>query len=125
MRRGYILFSFVLLIVVGGMIFFLSLKKTALIQSILQESQSQVWLVLHLQSFRNVLKEKLQNQQIAFSKSNFAEFSMRFDRVYHYKAILTRVENTLGSEIYWVDILGTQEGASQKYSMSFQSFLYW
>ncbi|AWI34527.1 hypothetical protein CDV25_06930 [Helicobacter apodemus] len=125
MRRGYILFSFVLLIVVGGMIFFLSLKKTALIQSILQESQSQVWLVLHMQSFRNVLKEKLQNQQIAFSKSNFAEFSMRFDRVYHYKAILTRVENTLGSEIYWVDILGTQEGASQKYSMSFQSFLYW
>jgi len=110
---------------VGGMIFFLSLKKTALIQSILQESQSQVWLVLHMQSFRNVLKEKLQNQQIAFSKSNFAEFSMRFDRVYHYKAILTRVENTLGSEIYWVDILGTQEGASQKYSMSFQSFLYW
>ena len=125
MRRGYILFSFVLLIVVGGMIFFLSLKKTALIQSILQESQSQVWLVLHMQSFRNVLKEKLQNQQIAFSKSNFAEFSMRFDRVYHYNAILTRVENTLGSEIYWVDILGTQEGASQKYSMSFQSFLYW
>jgi len=125
LRRGYILFSFVLLIVVGGMIFFLSLKKTALIQSILQESQSQVWLVLHMQSFRNVLKEKLQNQQIAFSKSNFAEFSMRFDRVYHYKAILTRVENTLGSEIYWVDILGTQEGASQKYSMSFQSFLYW
>ena len=125
MRRGYILFSFVLLIVVGGMIFFLSLKKTALIQSILQESQSQVWLVLHMQSFRNVLKEKLQNQQIAFSKSNFAEFSMRFDRVYHYKAILTRVENTLGSEIYWVDILGTQEGASQKYSLSFQSFLYW
>lgn len=125
MRRGYILFSFVLLIIVGGMIFFLSLKKTALTQSILQESQSQVWLVLHMQSFRNVLKEKLQNQQIVFSKSNFAEFSMSFDRVYHYKAILTRVENTLGSEIYWVDILGIQEGLSQEYSIGFQSLLYW
>lgn len=125
MKRGYILLSFVLLIVVGGMIFFLSLKNTALTQSIVQETQSQVWLILHVHSFKNVLKEKLQNQQIVFSHSNFAEFSMLFDKIYYYKAIITKIENTLGVEIYWVDILGIQEGASQKYSISFQSFLYW
>lgn len=123
LRRGYILLSFVLLIVVGGMIFFLSFKKTSLTQNILQDNQSQVWLTLHMQSFRNVLKEKLQNRQILFSNANFAEFSMRFEKIYHYKAIITRVENTLGVEIYWVDIFGVQEGKTQKYSMGFQSLL--
>ncbi|WP_104721232.1 hypothetical protein [Helicobacter mesocricetorum] len=122
MKRAYVLLSLVLLVVVGGMIFFLSLKNVVLTQGILQESQSQIWLILHMQSFRSVLKDKLKNRQILFSSLNFAEFSMSFDRIYHYKALITKVENTLGVEIYWVDIFGTQE--EQKYSVSFQSFLY-
>lgn len=106
------------------MIFFLSLKNTALTQGILQDNQSQIWLILHTQSFKNVLKEKLQNRQIAFSSANFAEFSMVFDGGYHYKVIITEVQNTLGVEIYWVDIFGIQEEKTQQYSISFQSLLY-
>ena len=124
MKQGYVLLVFVGLIFIGAMAFLLSLKNEAAIEGFLEANQRQINLSLYLQSFREHLKTGLKEKQVVFNHSNFANFSMRFEQKYLYKAVILRVENDFGIEIYWVDIFGIQEEKTQKYSISFQSLLY-
>lgn len=102
--RAFALLPLIVFVILGAMILWISLKQESLQQDLQAQHTEAKKLALHLISFKEILKHKIQDKSLI--APDFTEFSMEIEG-FRYQAIIKKFDSNLDKNaLYFVDIFG-------------------